>query len=107
MYIAHPPFKPRYILGLESSCDETSVAILADGERVLANLISSQIPLHSRYGGVVPEVACRAHLEVLNPLLAEALERAQIGFHDLEAVAVTCGPGLVGAVLLLHLNYNV
>ena len=100
MYIAHPPFKPRYILGLESSCDETSVAILADGERVLANLISSQIPLHSRYGGVVPEVACRAHLEVLNPLLAEALERAQIGFHDLEAVAVTCGPGLVGAVLL-------
>ncbi|MBQ7529656.1 tRNA (adenosine(37)-N6)-threonylcarbamoyltransferase complex transferase subunit TsaD [bacterium] len=94
------PYQPKYIMGLESSCDETSVAILANGNEVLANLVSTQIPLHAKYGGVVPEVACRAHMEVINPLIAEALEKAQIGFNDLEAVAVTCGPGLVGAVLL-------
>ena len=99
-YIKSEPFRPKYIMGLESSCDETSVAILEDGSKILANLVSTQIPLHAKYGGVVPEFACRAHMEALNPLIAEALETAKISFSDLEAVAVTCGPGLVGAVLL-------
>ena len=99
-YIKCEPFAPEYILGLESSCDETSVAILRGGQEILANLVSSQIPLHAKYGGVVPEVACRAHMEVINPLIEEALEQSGLKLSDLNAVAVTCGPGLVGAVLL-------
>lgn len=99
-YIKCDPFYPKYILGLESSCDETSAAILGNGREILANLVSTQIPLHAKYGGVVPEVACRAHMEVINPMIEEALEKANLKFSDLEAVAVTCGPGLVGAVLL-------
>lgn len=87
-------------MGIESSCDETSVAILEDGSKILANLVSSQIPLHAKYGGVVPEVACRAHMEVINPLIQEALEAANLSFQQLNAVSVTYGPGLVGAVLL-------
>lgn len=88
------------ILGVETSCDETSVAILRDGREILCNLIASQVVLHSRYGGVVPEIACRKHLEVLNPLLAEALETSGLRFRDIDAVAVTRGPGLVGALLV-------
>ena len=99
-YIECEPFRPHFIMGLESSCDETSVAVLADGKDILANLVSTQIPLHAKYGGVVPEVACRAHMEVVNPLISEALETAGIAMTDLNAIAVTCGPGLVGAVLL-------
>ncbi len=99
-HIKGEPYRPRFIMGLESSCDETSVAIIENGTAVRANLISSQIPLHEKYGGVVPEVACRAHMEVINPLIQEALEQAGLGFSDLNAIAVTCGPGLVGAVLL-------
>lgn len=99
-HIQGEPYRPRFIMGLESSCDETSVAIIENGTRVLANLISSQIPLHEKFGGVVPEVACRAHMEVINPLIQEALDTAQLRFSDLNAIAVTCGPGLVGAVLL-------
>ena len=94
------PYAPEIIMGIESSCDETSVAILRNGREILANLVSSQIPLHEKYGGVVPEVACRAHMEVINPIITEALEKADLGFSDLNAVAVTYGPGLVGAVLL-------
>ncbi|MBQ7503644.1 hypothetical protein IJT93_13200, partial [bacterium] len=84
-YMRVEPFRPKYIMGLESSCDETSVAILEDGNKILANLVSTQIPLHAKYGGVVPEFACRAHMEALNPLMAEALETAHISFADLEA----------------------
>jgi len=87
------------VLGIETSCDETAVAIVEDG-RVLANLIASQIDLHARFGGVVPEVASRAHVEALSPLLDEALERAGSRFADLDGVAVTVGPGLVGALLV-------
>jgi N6-L-threonylcarbamoyladenine synthase len=88
------------VLGIETSCDETGVAIVEDGRRVLSNLISSQAHLHARFGGVVPEVASRAHLETINPLLGLALERAEVSLADLDAVAVTIGPGLVGALLV-------
>jgi N6-L-threonylcarbamoyladenine synthase len=86
-------------LGIETSCDETAVAVLADGA-LRANLIARQEHLHERYGGVVPEIAARAHVEALNPLLARALEDATIDLGDVDGVAVTVGPGLVGALLV-------
>jgi N6-L-threonylcarbamoyladenine synthase len=88
------------VLGIETSCDETAVAVVADGRTVLSNLISSQVDLHARFGGVVPEVAARAHVEALSPLTEQALSEAGIGFRDLDGVAVTVGPGLVGALLV-------
>jgi N6-L-threonylcarbamoyladenine synthase len=87
-------------LGIETSCDETAVAVVEDGFTVRANLIAAQVHLHERYGGVVPEVAARAHVEALNPLLAETLQAADVGFGDLDGIAVTVGPGLVGALLV-------
>ncbi len=87
------------VLGIETSCDETAVAVVED-RRILANVIGSQTDLHGRFGGVVPEVAARAHVEALNPLLDEALQRAGCRFGDLDGVAVTVGPGLVGALLV-------
>ncbi len=87
------------VLGIETSCDETAVAVVEDG-RILSNVIATQVDLHRRFGGVVPEVASRAHVEALNPLLDEALERAGTRFRDLDGVAVTVGPGLVGALLV-------
>ncbi len=88
------------VLGVETSCDETAVAVVEDGRVVRANLIASQAHLHERFGGVVPEVASRAHLENINPLIDLALEQAEMGFADVDAVAVTVGPGLVGALLV-------
>ncbi len=88
------------LLALESSCDETAAAIVRDGREVLSNIISSQIDLHAIYGGVVPELASRRHLEVINPLVAEALQRAGVAATDLQGVAVTSGPGLTGALLV-------
>lgn len=95
------------VLGIETSCDETAVAVLEDGGGVLrggaalrSNLIARQTDLHARFGGVVPEVAARAHVEALNPLLERALEEAGCDFGDLGGVAVTVGPGLVGALLV-------
>jgi N6-L-threonylcarbamoyladenine synthase len=87
------------VLGIETSCDETAVAVVEDG-RVLSNLIGSQVDLHERFGGVVPELASRAHVEALNPMMEEALEQAGSRFSDLDGVAVTVGPGLVGALLV-------
>lgn len=87
------------VLGIETSCDETAVAVV-DGDAVLVNLIASQVRLHERFGGVVPELASRAHVEALTPLLDEALATAGVGFGDLDGVAVTAGPGLVGALLV-------
>jgi N6-L-threonylcarbamoyladenine synthase len=87
-------------LGIETSCDETAVAIVEDTFTLRANLIAAQVHLHERFGGVVPEVAARAHVEALNPLLQEALETAGVGVGDLDGVAVTVGPGLVGALLV-------
>ena len=87
-------------LGIETSCDETAVALVEDGFHVRANLIAAQVHLHERFGGVVPEVAARAHVEALNPLLAEALEAASLDLGQIHGVAVTVGPGLVGALLV-------
>jgi N6-L-threonylcarbamoyladenine synthase len=87
------------VLGIETSCDETGVAVVED-DTVLANIIASQVRLHERFGGVVPELASRAHVEALTPLLDEALAAAGVGFGDLDGVAVTAGPGLVGALLV-------
>ncbi len=88
------------ILGLETSCDETSAALVTEDGHVLANVVASQADLHARYGGVVPEVASRRHLELLVPVVDEALGRAGIRLADVDAVAVTRGPGLVGALLV-------
>ena len=87
-------------LGIETSCDETAVAIVEDGFTVRTNLIARQEHLHERFGGVVPEVAARAHVEALNPLLAQALDETGLDHGDLDGVAVTVGPGLVGALLV-------
>ncbi|PTM53246.1 tRNA (adenosine(37)-N6)-threonylcarbamoyltransferase complex transferase subunit TsaD [Desmospora activa] len=88
------------ILGIETSCDETAAAVVEDGHRLLSNVISSQVEIHRRFGGVVPEVASRRHVERITWIIQEALERAQVRQQDLSAVAVTQGPGLVGALLI-------
>ncbi len=88
------------ILGIETSCDETAAAVVKGGRKILSNLVSSQVELHARYGGVVPEIASRHHLSMINPLIDEALKEAQVGYSDLQAVAVAHGPGLVGALLV-------
>jgi N6-L-threonylcarbamoyladenine synthase len=90
----------RLILGIETSCDETAAAVVTQDGRILSNIVSSQAELHARFGGVVPEVASRRHLELVVPVLREALAEADTRFEDLHAVAVTQGPGLVGALLV-------
>jgi N6-L-threonylcarbamoyladenine synthase len=92
------------ILGIESSCDETAAAVVEDGERVLSSVVASQLETHGKYGGVVPELASREHLRAIVPVVREALERAAAPLRDLEAIAVTAGPGLVGS-LLVGLTY--
>ena len=92
--------KDIYILGIESSCDETSVAIVKNGREVLSNIINSQIDIHTEYGGVVPEIASRCHTEVINQVMKEALKQANLTINDIDAIAVTYGPGLVGALLV-------
>src|ERR671917_2584200 len=88
------------VLGIETSCDETSAAVVQGGREILSNVIVSQGELHGEYGGIVPEVAARAHVEALTPAIGEALLRADATFWDLDAVAATLGPGLVGALLI-------
>ena len=88
------------ILGIESSCDETAAAVVKNGREVMSNVISSQIELHKLYGGVVPEIASRKHIEKINQVIEEALENAGVTLDDLDAVGVTYGPGLVGALLV-------
>jgi N6-L-threonylcarbamoyladenine synthase len=90
----------RFVLGIETSCDETSASVVADGRRVLSNIISSQVPLHQKYGGVVPEIASRNHTEHVIPVIDAALSEAGIKLEDLAGVGVTYGPGLVGALLV-------
>lgn len=90
----------KYILGIETSCDETSAAVVADGTRVLANVVASQIELHQRYGGVVPELASRQHLENLPVVVRAALAESGLQVGNINAVAVTYGPGLIGALLV-------
>lgn len=89
-----------YILAIESSCDETAAAVVKNGREVLSNVISSQIALHTLYGGVVPEIASRKHIEKINQVIEQALREAQISLGDVTAIAVTYGPGLVGALLV-------
>lgn len=96
--------KSALILAIESSCDETSAAVVKDGRKVLSNVISTQIPIHKKYGGVVPEIASRSHTTALVPVVLEALEKANVTLDDIEAIAVTQGPGLIGA-LLTGVNY--
>ncbi len=88
------------ILGIESSCDETSASVVEDGKRVLSNIISSQIDIHKLYGGVVPEIASRKHLEVINTVIKEALDASGKSLSDIDAIGVTYAPGLVGALLV-------
>lgn len=88
------------ILGIESSCDETAAAVVKNGREVLSNVINSQIDIHKRYGGVVPEIASRCHIEAVNAVIDEALKNANVTFSDIDAIAVTYGPGLVGALLV-------
>ncbi|MCD8039854.1 MAG: tRNA (adenosine(37)-N6)-threonylcarbamoyltransferase complex transferase subunit TsaD [Lachnospiraceae bacterium] len=88
------------ILAIESSCDETAASVVKNGREVLSNIISSQIELHTLYGGVVPEIASRKHIEKINQVIGEALEKADVTLKDITAIAVTYGPGLVGALLV-------
>ena len=92
------------LLGIETSCDETAVAVVADGRRILSNVISSQVEVHARYGGVVPEVASRQHMLAMTPIYHQALREAGISTDDLDGVSVTAGPGLAGS-LLVGVNY--
>ena len=88
------------ILAIESSCDETAAAVVRNGRTVLSNIISSQIDLHKLYGGVVPEIASRKHIEKINQVIEEALCEADCSLDDIDAIGVTYGPGLVGALLV-------
>lgn len=93
-----------YILGIESSCDETSAAVVIDGKTIASNVIASQIDLHAQYGGVFPEVASRAHVEAISAVVDQAMRDAGVPYASLDAIAVTQGPGLVGS-LLVGINF--
>lgn len=88
------------ILGIESSCDETSAAVVEDGRRLLSNVVNSQVDIHAEYGGVVPEVAARSHIEVINPVIRQAMKEAGVTWDDIDAIAVANAPGLVGSLLV-------
>lgn len=92
--------KDILILAIESSCDETAAAVVKNGREVMSNVISSQIDIHTLYGGVVPEIASRKHVENINPVIKEALSKAEVSLKDIDAIGVTYGPGLVGALLV-------
>ena len=88
------------ILGIESSCDETAASVVEDGHRLLSNVVHTQIDIHAQYGGVVPEVAARSHIEVINPVVEKALTDAHLTWDDIDAIAVTYAPGLIGSLLV-------
>lgn len=92
--------KDVFILGIETSCDETSVAVVKNGREVLSNIISSQVPIHEKFGGVVPEIASRNHVEAISNVTQKALEEAKMTIEDIDAISCTYGPGLVGALLV-------
>lgn len=92
--------KDRYILGIETSCDETAAAIIKNGREIVSNVVASQIESHKRFGGVVPEIASRHHVEQITMVIEEAMSQSKLTFQDLSAIAVTKGPGLVGALLV-------
>lgn len=88
------------ILAIETSCDETAGAVIADGQRILSNIVASQVDLHAEYGGVFPEMASRAHVKAIVPVIEQTMQEAHVGFNDLNAVAVTYGPGLAGSLMV-------
>lgn len=88
------------ILGIESSCDETAAAIVKDGRKLLSNTVNSQINIHTAYGGVVPEVAARSHIEVINPVINQTLHNAKLRWDDIDGIAVTYAPGLIGSLMI-------
>jgi N6-L-threonylcarbamoyladenine synthase len=88
------------ILGIDTSCDDTSASVVEDGRKILSNIVSSQSDIHSRYGGIVPELASRRHIEMIMPVVDEAIKQAGISFQDLSAIAVCKGPGLIGSLLI-------
>jgi len=92
--------KDIYTLGIESSCDETSVSVVKNGREVLSNVINSQVPIHEKFGGVVPEIASRNHTEAISSVTKKALEEAGVTFNEIDSICVTQGPGLVGALLV-------
>lgn len=92
--------KDIIVLAIESSCDETSVAVVKNGRQVLSNIINSQIPIHEKFGGVVPEIASRNHIEAISPVTKQALKEAKVDWNDIDVVSCTYGPGLVGALLV-------
>lgn len=94
-----------YVLGIESSCDETAAAVIKDGRKICSNIIASQIDIHKKYGGVVPEVASRKHLETISYVVRDALEEANLKIEDIDLIGATRGPGLIGA-LLVGLSYG-
>lgn len=94
------PKEDMLVLGIETSCDETAAAVVKNGRQVLSNVISSQINIHKEYGGVVPEIASRKHIEKINPVIKEALSQADVTLKDIDLIGVTYGPGLVGALLI-------
>jgi len=88
------------VLGIESSCDETAAAIVEDGKRLLSNVVNSQVDIHAEYGGVVPEVAARSHIEVINPVIRQAMREANVTWNEIDAIAVAYAPGLIGSLLV-------
>jgi N6-L-threonylcarbamoyladenine synthase len=92
--------RPALILGIESSCDETAASVVGSDKRIHSNIIASQIAAHTPYGGVVPEIAARAHVEILAPVVGEALATAGVSLQDIDAIAATAGPGLIGGVMV-------
>lgn len=88
------------VLGIETSCDETSASIVRNGREVLSNVINTQIPIHEKFGGVVPEIASRKHIEAISLVVEEALKKANMTFDDIDVISPTYGPGLVGALLV-------
>ncbi|MBQ9512318.1 MAG: tRNA (adenosine(37)-N6)-threonylcarbamoyltransferase complex transferase subunit TsaD, partial [Lachnospiraceae bacterium] len=100
MSTLNKPLEDLIVLGIETSCDETAVSVVRGATSILSNIIYSQIDLHTLYGGVVPEIASRKHIEKMNPCIRAALSEAQVSLKELDAIAVTYGPGLVGALLV-------
>jgi N6-L-threonylcarbamoyladenine synthase len=88
------------ILSIETSCDETAAAVVNNGKDIYSNIVATQVEFHKKYGGIVPEIASRKHIEVINPIIEQALDKAKVGFKDIDAVAVTYGPGLVGSLVV-------
>jgi N6-L-threonylcarbamoyladenine synthase len=96
--------KSIIILAIETSCDETAASVVSNGRKVLSNIVASQIDIHKKFGGIIPEIASREHIKIISQIVDEALLKSKLNFCDLDAIAVTQGPGLVSS-LLVGINY--